>query len=87
MELLIQERNKAEIMRPKLLVRHVFAVKEHVILSNQMWYDVGTSWLKYSREILWKSAYGDHYEFMIVAKSHAFVNHSPRWSFSRGNYH
>ena len=84
---MIQERNKAEILRTKLLVRHVFAVKEHVILSNEMWYDVGTSCLEYSREILCKSADGDHYEFMIVAEEHAFVNHSPSWSFSRGKYH
>ena len=84
---MIQERKKVEITRTKLLVLHVFAVKEHVILSNQMWYGVGASCFKYSREILCKSADCDHYEFMIVAEENIFVNPSPRWSISRGQYH
>ena len=29
--------------------RHVFTVKEHAILSNQMWYGLGASCFKYSR--------------------------------------
>lgn len=65
---MIQERKKVEIIKTKILVLHVFAVKEHVILSNQNRYGVGASCFKYSREILCKSADGDHYEFMIVAE-------------------
>ena len=84
---MIQERKKEEILRTKRLVRHVFAVKEHVISSSQMWYGVGASCFKYSREILCKSADGDHYEFMLVAEQNIFVHSSARWSISRGKHH